>query len=118
VKLVDHIVRIFSLVLCELDRLIDEPARLVTITLLSQLHKADFPYLPRPSGLSKGNLFATRQEWRCVDISKSTKVRVNLRFLAAVQVGRIALWLNISWRPYLAVVDQTLPTTGRIRRQG
>jgi hypothetical protein len=39
----------------ELDRLIHEPVRLVIMALLSKLQNADFLYLLRQSGLTKGD---------------------------------------------------------------
>ena len=42
--------------LAELDRLIHEPARLAILTALSVCRDADFVYLQRITGLSKGNL--------------------------------------------------------------
>lgn len=39
-----------------LDRLVHEPARLVIMALLSPAESADFLYLLRQSGLTKGNL--------------------------------------------------------------
>lgn len=39
-----------------LDRLIHEPARLAIMTVLSSVKAADFVYLQRTTGLTKGNL--------------------------------------------------------------
>ncbi len=39
-----------------LDRVIHEPARLMLVALLSSLESADFLFLLRESGLTKGNL--------------------------------------------------------------
>jgi DNA-binding MarR family transcriptional regulator len=39
-----------------LDRMIHEPARLTLMVLLSAVDEADFVYLLRESGLTKGNL--------------------------------------------------------------
>jgi DNA-binding MarR family transcriptional regulator len=39
-----------------LDRLIHEPARLAIMTVLSSVKDADFVFLQRTTGLSKGNL--------------------------------------------------------------
>ena len=39
-----------------LDRLIHEPGRLAIMTLLSSLKAADFVFLQRATGLTKGNL--------------------------------------------------------------
>lgn len=40
----------------EVDRIIHEPARLVLVALLSGVKEADFVWLQRESGLTKGNL--------------------------------------------------------------
>jgi DNA-binding transcriptional ArsR family regulator len=42
--------------LADLDRLIHEPARLAILTALAACRSADFLYLQRLTGLSKGNL--------------------------------------------------------------
>lgn len=42
--------------LTALDRVIHEPARLTLVALLSTLESADFLYLLKESGLTKGNL--------------------------------------------------------------
>lgn len=40
----------------EVDRLIHEPARLMIVTILYSVEKADFLYLLRETGLTRGNL--------------------------------------------------------------
>ena len=40
----------------DINRLIHEPARLLIITILSSVEQADFLYLLRETGLTKGNL--------------------------------------------------------------
>ena len=42
--------------LAGMDRLIHEPARMAILTALSAVKSADFLFLPRLTGLSKGNL--------------------------------------------------------------
>ncbi len=42
----------------EVDRLLHEPARLVIVTILYAASQADFLYLLRETGLTKGNLSA------------------------------------------------------------
>ncbi|GAA0964488.1 transcriptional regulator [Actinocorallia libanotica] len=44
--------------LAGLDKLVHEPARLAITTALSACHEADFLFLQRLTGLSKGNLSA------------------------------------------------------------
>lgn len=40
----------------DVDRIIHEPARLMVVALLAAVKEADFQYLHRATGLSKGNL--------------------------------------------------------------
>jgi len=40
----------------EVDRVIHEPARLLIVALLSSVREADFLFLQRETGLTKGNL--------------------------------------------------------------
>ncbi|MCK7485375.1 MAG: transcriptional regulator [Bacillus subtilis] len=53
----------------ELDRLIHEPARLLIVTILSTVESADFLFLQRETGLTKGNLLRAPQQtggcWLC-----------------------------------------------------
>ena len=42
----------------DIDRLIHEPARLIIVTILNAVESADFLYLQRETGLTKGNLSA------------------------------------------------------------
>jgi DNA-binding transcriptional ArsR family regulator len=42
--------------LTSVDKLIHEPARLAVVTILDAVDKADFLYLQRATGLTKGNL--------------------------------------------------------------
>ena len=42
--------------LTEVDRVIHEPARLLIVALLSSVREADFLFLQRETGLTKGNL--------------------------------------------------------------
>jgi DNA-binding transcriptional ArsR family regulator len=44
--------------LADLDRIIHEPARLLIVTILSTVARADFLFLQRETGLTKGNLSA------------------------------------------------------------
>ena len=64
----------------ELDRLIQEPARLVIIARLSKLQKADFLYLTRSNdchgctccaraGLPRATFLPTWQDWRRVGLT-------------------------------------------------
>ena len=81
--------------LAGLDRLIHEPARLAILTALSACASADFLYLQRLTGLSKGNLsshLSKLEEGGLVDVEKSfvgkvpnTRVRLTGPGRAAVE---------------------------------
>jgi DNA-binding MarR family transcriptional regulator len=47
-----------SAAIASLDRLIHEPARLMIVTVLATVAEADFIYLVRETGLTKGNVGA------------------------------------------------------------
>ena len=42
--------------LTDVDRLVHEPSRLMILTILNTVSKADFVYLQRETGLTRGNL--------------------------------------------------------------
>ena len=57
----------------ELDRLVDEPGRLAIMTVLSSVKDADFLFLQRATGLTKGNLsshLSKLEEGGLVEIEK------------------------------------------------
>jgi DNA-binding transcriptional ArsR family regulator len=57
----------------ELDRLVHEPGRLAILTVLSSVQDADFLFLQRATGLTKGNLsshLAKLEDAGLVDIEK------------------------------------------------
>ena len=47
-----------GLTIKSIDRIIHEPARLIIVTILNAVESADFLYLQRETGLTKGNLSA------------------------------------------------------------
>lgn len=79
----------------EIDRIVHEPARLALLTALSVCESADFLYLQRLTGLSKGNLSShlTRlEDADLVDIEKQfvgkvprTTARLTLGGRAAIE---------------------------------
>ncbi len=84
-----------------LDRLIHEPARLLIMRILATAEAADFVYLARETGLTKGNLGAHLVRLEAagyVDIEKTyrgkvprTVCRMTARGLAAYRTYRDAL---------------------------
>ena len=59
-----------------LDRLIHEPARLVIMTVLSSVKSADFVFLQRTTGLTKGNLSS-----HLTKLEEAGLVRIQKRFV-------------------------------------
>ena len=79
--------------LAEVDRLIHEPARLAIMTLLYTLESADFLFLLRQTGLSKGNLsshLARLEAARYVSIEKTFRGKLPLTICRLTLVGRQA----------------------------
>lgn len=58
-----------------LDRLVHEPARLAVMTILSVVESADFLYLQRETGLTKGNLSAHLSK-----LEQAAYVKIDKRF--------------------------------------
>lgn len=79
--------------LTDLDRLIHEPARLLVVTILSAVDSADFIYLQRETGLTKGNLsshLAKLEEADYIEIEKTYKGKVPLTLCRLTKTGREA----------------------------
>jgi DNA-binding transcriptional ArsR family regulator len=78
----------------ELDRLIHEPARLLILTILSPIASADFLFLQRETGLTKGNLSAhlsKLEEAGYVKIEKTFKGKLPLTVCRLTTAGKKAL---------------------------
>ncbi|MBX3005553.1 MAG: transcriptional regulator [Anaerolineales bacterium] len=80
--------------LATLDRTIHEPARLMLVMLLSAVKRADFLFLERESGLTKGNLSAHLSKLEkagYVAIEKTFKGKYPLTVCSLTPQGRQAL---------------------------
>jgi DNA-binding MarR family transcriptional regulator len=80
--------------LTELDRLIHEPARLLIVTILSTVASADFLFLQRETGLTKGNLSAhlsKLEEAGYVKIEKTFKGKLPMTVCRLTPAGQKAL---------------------------
>lgn len=78
----------------ELDRLIHEPARLLIVTILSTVESADFLFLQRETGLTKGNLSAhlsKLEEADYVKIQKTFKGKLPLTICKLTATGSKAV---------------------------
>jgi len=77
----------------DLDRVIHEPARLRLMALLAGVEEADFLWLQRESGLTKGNLsshLAKLEEAGYVDVRKMFRGKIPLTVLRLARPGRKA----------------------------
>lgn len=78
----------------EVDRLIHEPARLAILTVLSSCQSADFLFLHRSTGLSKGNLsvqLSRLEEAGLVKIEKAIKKKKMHTTLSLTKHGAAAV---------------------------
>ena len=76
-----------------IDRLIHEPARLTIATILNTVESADFLYLQRETGLTKGNLsahLAKLEEAGYVAIEKTYRGKIPLTIARLTEKGREA----------------------------
>jgi len=77
----------------DLDRVIHEPARLRIVALLSGAKEADFLFLQRETGLSKGNLsshLVKLEEAGYVQIEKTFRGKIPLTLARLSAQGRSA----------------------------
>lgn len=74
----------------DVDRVIHEPARLRLVALLAGVDEADFLWLLRESGLTKGNLsshLARLEEAGYVEVQKMFKGKIPLTVLKLTRAG-------------------------------
>ena len=69
-----------------LDRLIHEPGRLAILTVLSSVKDADFVFLQRTTGLTKGNLSS-----HLTKLEEAGLVAINKRFVRKKPNTNVAL---------------------------
>ncbi|MBM3325919.1 MAG: transcriptional regulator [Calditrichaeota bacterium] len=77
-----------------LDRIIHEPARLLIVTHLAAVESADFVFLLRQTGLTKGNLSAhlrTLEAAGYIEVKKEFVERIPRTLLRLSATGREAL---------------------------
>ena len=77
----------------ELNRVIHEPARLTIVAVLSSVKEADFLYLLRETGLTKGNLsthLVRLEQAGYVEIEKTFRGKIPLTIVRLSSEGRAA----------------------------
>jgi DNA-binding transcriptional ArsR family regulator len=79
--------------LADVDRLLHEPSRTLIVAILAAVESADFLYLQRETGLTKGNLsvhLSKLEEAGYVNIEKTYRGKVPLTLCRLTDVGRKA----------------------------
>ena len=80
--------------LADVDRLLHEPSRTIIVAILTAVESADFLYLQRETGLTKGNLSAhlsKLEEAGYVKIEKTFKGKLPLTVCSLTPAGQKAL---------------------------
>ena len=93
----------------DIDRLVHEPARLHILTLLSVVEGADFLFIMRQTGLTKGNLsshLSKLETAEYVSIEKEFVEKIPHTVVKITSTGREALQV---YRQKLAAVMKKLP---------
>jgi DNA-binding MarR family transcriptional regulator len=79
--------------IADIDRLVHEPARLSILGLLYVIERAEFLYLLRQTGLTRGNLsshLSTLEEAGYVEVAKEFVDKRPLTLLSLTKQGRAA----------------------------
>jgi DNA-binding transcriptional ArsR family regulator len=79
--------------LADIDRLLHEPSRTIIVAILAAVESADFLYLQRETGLTKGNLsvhLSKLEEAGYVNIEKTYRGKVPLTLCCLTDEGRKA----------------------------
>jgi DNA-binding MarR family transcriptional regulator len=79
--------------LADVDRLIHEPSRTVILAILAAVESADFLYLQRETGLTKGNLsvhLSRLEEAGYISIEKTYRGKIPLTLCRMTEKGRRA----------------------------
>lgn len=95
--------------LAEVDRLIHEPSRGIILAVLYTVKKADFLYLKRETGLTKGNLsvhLSRLEEGGYISIEKTYRGKVPLTLCHMTAKGQEAFEI------YRSLLRQFLEGTG------
>jgi DNA-binding MarR family transcriptional regulator len=98
--------------LTEVDKLIHEPSRLMIMTILSSVEKADFVYLQRETGLTRGNLsvhLTKLDSAGYIEIQKSFNGKVPQTVCQITAAGREAF---VKYTEYLKKVVSKISTSG------
>ncbi len=94
--------------LADVDRLLHEPSRAVIVAILSAVESADFIFLQRETGLTRGNLSAhlsKLEEAKYIAIEKTYRGKIPMTLCRLTEDGRQAF--DNYRRKLLNFVEQT-----------
>jgi DNA-binding transcriptional ArsR family regulator len=95
-----------------IDRLVHEPARLTILSVLAACERADFLFLERATGLTRGNLsvqLSRLEAARFIDIQKTIQRKRTLTTASLADRGRNALSSYWQAMEVLRAQSQELP---------
>ena len=98
--------------LTDVDKLIHEPSRLMILTILNVVDKADFVYLQRETGLTRGNLsvhLTKLSEAGYIDIQKTFNGKMPQTICQITETGKTAFQ---SYTEYLKKVVNKITNSG------
>ena len=107
--------------LAEIDRTVHEPARLAILTVLASCERADFLFLERATGLTRGNLSVqlTRlEEAGLIEIRKTIEHKRTLTTASLKDRGRRALDEYWTQMETLREIAHTPPQRAKKTRTG
>lgn len=79
--------------LTDVDKLVHEPSRLMILTILNTVDKADFVYLQRETGLTRGNLsvhLSKLNEANYIEIEKTFNGKIPQTICQITETGKAA----------------------------
>ncbi len=79
--------------IADLDRVIHEPARLMIVAILSEVEEADFLFLLRETGMSKGNLSSHLSRLEAalyIEVTKTYRGKIQMTLCRLTDAGRAA----------------------------
>ncbi|MBC7804539.1 MAG: transcriptional regulator [Akkermansiaceae bacterium] len=102
--------------IAELDRVIHEPARLMIVAILSEVEEADFLYLLRETGMSRGNLSSHLSRLEAslyVEVTKTYRGKIQMTLCRLTDEGRAAFdQYRVALKASLEAIDSRSPGSG------
>jgi DNA-binding MarR family transcriptional regulator len=98
--------------LTDVDKLLHEPSRLMILVILNSVEKADFVYLQRETGLTRGNLsvhLSKLSDAGYIDIQKTFNGKIQQTICQITEIGKIAFQ---KYTDYLKHVVDKISTSG------